>query len=98
MRHTAGFAADGGKDKHVEAQPVSTQPSPGLGIEIEGLLLLKWLVQCCALANQPWAARPQAVPLVLASESAVEVEEGDMGHAAPSDKGLPRIWWPTWHP
>jgi hypothetical protein len=87
MRHTAGFAADEGTGKHVEAQPVPTQPSPGLGLE--GLLLLKWLVQCCALADQPWAARPQAAPLLLASESAVEVEEGDMGHAAPADKGLP---------
>jgi hypothetical protein len=56
---------------------------------MEGLLLLKWLVQCCALADQPWAARHQAIPLVLASESVVELEEGDMGHAAPADKGLP---------
>jgi hypothetical protein len=51
MRHTAGFAVDGGKGKHVEAQPVTSQPSPGLGIE--GLLVLKWFVRHCALADQP---------------------------------------------
>jgi hypothetical protein len=82
--------------KHVEAQPVPAQPCPGLGME--GLLLRKWFVQCCALVDQPWAARPKAAPLALASKSAVEVEEGDMGLAAPADKGLPRVWWPTWRP
>jgi hypothetical protein len=90
MRHTAGFAADGGKVKHVEAPPVPSQLSPGLGME--GLLLPKWLVRHCALADQAWAVRPQAAPLVPASESAVEVEEGDLGHAAPADKGLPPVW------
>jgi hypothetical protein len=96
MRHTAGFAADGGKGKHVEAQPVPTQPSPGLGME--GLMLLKWLVRHCALADQARAVRPQAAPLVPASKSAVEVEEGDLGYAAPADKGLPPVKWPTWRP
>jgi hypothetical protein len=86
MRHTAGFAADGGKSKLVGSQPVPSQPSPGLGMK--GLLLLKWLVRCCALADRPWAECPQAAPLVLASESAVEVDEGYMGHAAPADKGF----------
>jgi hypothetical protein len=98
MRHTAGFAADGGEGKNVEAQPVLTQPSSGLGME--GLLLLKWfvLVQHSALADQPQAVRSLADPLVLASKSQVEVEESGIGHAAPADKGLPRVWWPTWRP
>jgi hypothetical protein len=65
---------------------------------MEGLLLLKWLVRHCALVDQARAVRPQAAPLVPASESAVEVEEGDLGHAAPVDKGLPRVWWPYWRP
>jgi hypothetical protein len=49
IQHTAGFAADGEKVKHVEAQPVPSQPSPGLSME--GLLLLKWLVRHCTLAE-----------------------------------------------
>jgi hypothetical protein len=65
---------------------------------MEGLLLLKWLVRHCALADQPWAVRPQAAPLVRASDLAVELEEGDMRHGAPADKGLPRVWWPVGAP
>jgi hypothetical protein len=84
-RHTAGFAADGGKGKHVEAQPVPSQPSPGLGMK--GLLLLKWLVWHCALADQPWAVRPQASTLVPASELAVEVVECDECLSHPDDYG-----------
>jgi hypothetical protein len=97
MRHTVAlFAADGGKGKHVEAQPVPSQPSPGLWME--GLLLLKWLVWHCALTDQPWAVRPQAAPLVPASQSAVEVEKSDLGHAALTDKALHEFGGPLGAP
>jgi hypothetical protein len=66
--------------------------SPGLGME--GLVLLKWLVRHCAVADQAWAVRPLTTPLVPASELPVEVKEGGMGYAAPACRGRPRVCSP----
>jgi hypothetical protein len=57
---------------------------------MEGSPEMKRLVQHCALACQQWDVRPQAVPLVQASQPAEEVVEGGMGDAAQVDKRLPR--------